>query len=134
MTSRMGELGGRLKGPPEEKTAYLIEMRLDVQSDATVVVCMAGRLDLVSSGEVKRRLGEVIAGGHRNIVVDLAGISSIDSSGLGDLISALKAARVAGGDMRIARPGDQARLVLDLTTLDRVLHPYATVEEALADL
>ena len=42
-----------------------------------------------------------------------------------------KSARLAGGDMRIARPGEQARIILSLTTLDRVMRPYDTVEEAL---
>jgi anti-anti-sigma factor len=111
-----------------------MELKLDIQADSTAVAGLAGRLDLVSAGEVKLQLGQVIADGHRNLVVDLADVPFIDSSGLGALISALKAARIAGGDMRIARPGEQARLVLNLTTLDRVLHPYATVEEALADL
>ena len=47
------------------------------------------------------------------------------------LIGGLKSARESG-DMRIARPAEQARTVLQLTTLDRVLRPYATIEEALA--
>ena len=46
----------------------------------------------------------------------------------------MKTTRMAGGDLRIARASDQARLVLELTTLDRVLKPYATVEEAIASL
>ncbi len=111
-----------------------MELKLGPQSDSTAVVCLAGRLDLMSAGEVKRQLGQVITGGHRNLVVDLADVASIDSSGLGALIGTLKAARIAGGDMRIARPGEQARFILDLTTLDRVLHPYATVEAALGGL
>jgi hypothetical protein len=39
-----------------------------------------------------------------------------------------------GGDLRIARPDEQPLTVLKLTTLHRVLKPYATVEEALAGL
>jgi anti-sigma B factor antagonist len=60
-------------------------------------------------------------------------VNFIDSSGLGALISGLKSARQAGGDLRIANPGEQARVVLKLTTLDRVLRPYDSVEDALAD-
>ena len=95
------------------------------------VVQLVGRLDLLTAGEVKRRLAQAAAE-HRRLVVDLGQVTFIDSSGLGALVGGLKAARVAGGDLRIARPGDQARTVLELTTLDRVLRPYATVEEALA--
>jgi anti-sigma B factor antagonist len=35
--------------------------------------------------------------------------------------------------LRIANPREQARVVLKLTTLDRVLRPYDSVEDALAD-
>jgi anti-anti-sigma factor len=55
----------------------------------------------------------------------------IDRSSLGALISVLKAARQAGGDLCIARPDEQPLTVLELTTLDRLLKPYTTVEEAL---
>jgi len=96
------------------------------------VARLEGRLDLLSAQELKVRLAETVAAGHQRLVVDLGEVPFIDSSGLGALISGLKVARQAGGDLRIARPGDQPRTVLQLTTLDRVLRPYATVEEALA--
>ena len=60
-------------------------------------------------------------------------VSFVDSSGLGALISGMKATRIAGGDLRIAQVGDQARLILELTTLDKVMKIYPTVEEALGD-
>jgi hypothetical protein len=44
----------------------------------------------------------------------------------------LKAARVAAGDLRLARPTAQARTILEITTLDRVLRLYESVDEALA--
>ena len=96
------------------------------------VVGLTGRLDLLSAAQVKERLAQEAAAGRKRLVVDLGDVSFIDSSGLGALIGALKAARVAGGDLRIARPTDQAQLILKLTTLDRVMKPYPTVDAALA--
>ena len=96
------------------------------------VVRLRGRLDLLSAQDVKTRLTDSVADGQARLVIDLSDVPFIDSSGLGALISGLKAARQAGGELRIARPGDQPRIVLQLTTLDRVLRPYETVEEALA--
>jgi len=54
----------------------------------------------------------------------------VDSSGLGALIGGLKTARQADGDLRIAAPTEQVATVLGLTNLDRVLRPFATVEDA----
>lgn len=110
-----------------------MQIEVDAQGSRTAVVRLDGRLDLLSAASVKLRLAQEVADGRRQIVVDLEAVDFIDSSGLGALISGLKAARVAGGDLRIARPREQARTVLRLTTLDRVLRGYETVEEASAD-
>lgn len=107
-----------------------MEVTTELRSEGGMVVKLAGRLDLLSASEVKQQLARIIAEGQRRIVVDLDGVTFVDSSGLGALISGLKAARQAGGDLRIARPPEQARVILDLTTLSRVLKPYASVEEA----
>ncbi len=107
-------------------------LEIESKADQPTIVRMTGKLDLLSAAEVKESLAKSVAEGHRRMVVDLAGVTFIDSSGLGALIGGLKAARLAGGDLRLARPADQARVILELTTLDRVLRPYTTLEEALA--
>ena len=110
-------------------------MEIDVaRHGGAAVVRLNGRLDLLSAADVKGRLAQVVALGDRRVVVDLKEVPFVDSSGLGALIGGLKAARQAGGDLRIARPAQQAQTILELTTLNRVLRPYATVEEALAGL
>lgn len=109
-----------------------MKITVEAKGAGVAVVGLVGRLDLLSAAEVKQRLTEAVAAGHRRLVVDLAQVAFIDSSGLGALIGGLKAARVSGGDLRLARPGEQARVILELTSLDRVLKHFATVEEALA--
>lgn len=109
-----------------------MQMTVDPRSAKVAVLRLEGRLDLVSAGAVKQQLTELVAKGLWRLVIDLAEVSFIDSTGLTSLISGLKATRQAGGDLRIARPTDQARTILGLTTLDRVLRPYPSVEEALA--
>lgn len=109
-----------------------MEIKTEQVGKATVVR-WNGRLDLLTASDVKKQLSELVAQGHRFLVVDLGEVDFIDSSGLGALIGGLKAARLAGGDLRLARAGEQARVILDLTTLDRVLKPYDSVAEALAN-
>jgi anti-anti-sigma factor len=96
------------------------------------VVRPIGRLDLLTATEVRQHFAQAIATGSRRLIVDLAEVQFMDSSGLAVLISGLKAARLAGGDLRIARPNDQARLLFELTRLDQILRLYPTVEEARA--
>lgn len=100
--------------------------------DGAVVLAAAGRLNLTSAGHLRRTVDEAVGEGRARVVVDLGEVAFIDSSGLGALVGGLKAARQAGGDLRIAAAGEQVRTVLGLTNLDRVLRPYDTVEDALA--
>jgi anti-anti-sigma factor len=95
------------------------------------VVRPAGVLDLRVAPELKRRLAEAVAAGNSQLVVDMAEVSFIDSSGLGALISGLKTAQQAGGDLRIARAGQQIRVALELSALQHLLRRYGTVEDAL---
>jgi len=109
-----------------------MELGIEARPDGVAIVRPVGRLDLLSAAEFKQCLAETVSGGHHRLVVDLQGIPFIDSSGLAALIGGLKAARVAGGDLRLARPGEQARVIMELTSLDRVLRLYDAVEEALS--
>ncbi len=110
-----------------------MQIDVDTRPGGVIVLRPEGRLDLATAGELKERVAATVSGSQARLVIDLADVSFIDSSGLGALISGLKSARLAGGDLRIANPGEQARLILQLTALERVIRPYPTLEEALSD-
>lgn len=102
----------------------------EVDEGTHVVLAPEGKFNLVAAPPIKARIDDLVAAGRARLVVDLHAVDFIDSSGLGALIGGLKAARQQGGDLRIAAAGAQVRAVLKLTNLDRILAPYATVEEA----
>jgi anti-sigma B factor antagonist len=96
------------------------------------VVRPARRLNMVSAPRLSAVVSDLIAAGHARIVIDLSGTEFIDSSGLGALVSCLKKARQAGGDLRIAGPAPQAQTVFKLTNLDRILKTVPTADVAAA--
>lgn len=98
-----------------------------------VVVRPEGRLNMMAAPGLREQLHNLVQGGHTRLVVDLSGVETIDSSGLGALISGLKAARQSGGDLRISQPGEQALAVLELTNLNRVLKSYDSANDAFDD-
>ena len=103
-------------------------------TDSGVVVLRPeGRLNMVAAPDLREQLRSIIRSGKNRVVVDLSGVDTIDSSGLGALISGLKAARQSGGDLRIAAAGEQATAVLELTNLNRVLKSYTAADEAFDD-
>lgn len=108
-----------------------MEMGFEARGDHAAVVSLSGRLDLLTAADTKNRLQALVQEGWSKLVVDLQDVTFVDSSGLGAVIAALKAARIAGGDFRIARAGDQVRYILKVSTLEQVLPPFSTVEEAL---
>jgi anti-sigma B factor antagonist len=109
-----------------------MSLPIDIELGGIAIVHPSERLDLLSAAQFKQDLCKIVSDGQSRLVIDLDAVTFIDSSGLGALIGGLKAARLAGGDLRIARPNQQARVILQLTTLERVLKPYSSIEEALA--
>lgn len=99
-------------------------------NNGALVLRPEGRLNMVAAPDLREQLHSLIRDGNTRLVVDLSGVDSIDSSGLGALISGLKAARQSGGDLRIAAPGEQALAVLELTNLNRVLKSYESADAA----
>ncbi|GAB3085285.1 STAS domain-containing protein [Nocardioides zeae] len=106
-------------------------IEIDVSTERGIaVVVPRGRLNMVAAKRLREALAEVVAGGTHRIVVDLGETTFLDSSGLGALVSGLKAARQAGGDLRVARPTPEVLAVFQLTNIDKVLRPRPDVASA----
>ena len=103
------------------------------REDDVTVVTATGLLNMAAAPELRQAIHDALDPAPRRILVDLAAVEFIDSSGLGALIAGLRAARDAGGDLRIAAPGPQVAMVLQLSNLDRVLISTPTAEAAYRD-
>ena len=99
------------------------------ECDGRVVVVLRGELDVTDAASVAAALTEVAAR-ERHIIVDLAGLEFIDSSGLAALARVRKCARSAGGDLLLAAPQPSVLRVLSLTRLIEVFSVHTCVEEA----
>jgi anti-sigma B factor antagonist len=100
------------------------------ETGSVVIIRPKGRLTMVSTPELRSLVTDTIEGGQQHIVIDLSTTEFIDSSGLGALMAGRRAAREAGGDLRIACPTEQVEMVLRLTNVDRLLEMYRSVETA----
>lgn len=98
-------------------------------SDSIEVVELTGRLDVVSSNDLRETLGRHIAAGRTKLVVDLSRVDFVDSSGLAALVRAMKRARQNGGDVRVVRPRRKDAIrVFELTTFDKIFTMGDSVE------
>ncbi len=96
------------------------------------IVSLRGDVDLETSPEVRRLLLEQVGAGGP-VLVDMAGVSYIDSSGIASLVEAFQTARRAGSDFGLACVSEAALRVLRLARLDTVFAIHETVREALGD-
>ena len=94
------------------------------------VVAVRGELDASGAPGVASHLITAAAVYGPWVIVDLAGLDSIDAAGLGVLVRVLKRARRSGGDLPLVAPQDLVRRVLTATGLIDVFSVYPSVEQA----
>jgi anti-sigma B factor antagonist len=126
-----GGSGG--SGPLSGRNGDLLRLRVEPGEAGVSVVSLAGELDLSTVARVETPLFNEIRP-HSAVVLDLTALSFIDSSGIGVLIRAFRAAENEnGGKLRtvIAR-NSQIERVFRLTGIDRALPLYLDPEAATA--
>ena len=104
-------------------------LETDDRGDLTVV-SVKGEVDLYTAPSLKEAIADLVSSGRSKIVVDLAGVEFMDSTGLGVLIGALKRCKEAGGSLALAGPGESVLKVLAITGLDKVFSIHSDVEQA----
>jgi len=101
----------------------------------TVVVAPQDRIDAFSAPELRAKLDGLTAEGVSRFVLDLSAVPFLDSAGMAVLVSLLKRARTAGGDVRLVWPAQEAaQRVLKLTKFDRVFEMAYSAAAALKGL
>jgi len=107
-------------------------MNLDIEKEGlyTIVRPLESRLDAHVSVSFRTQMSQLMAGGASWIIVDLSQVEFIDSSGLGAIVSVLKA---MGKEGRLLLCGvhEAVMSMFRLTRMDRVFSIHATVEETL---
>jgi anti-sigma B factor antagonist len=80
----------------------------------------AGILDGTQAETFREQVDAALASGTEKLLIDLSGISFVDSSGLGALVMVLKKVRAAQKEMYVCSINDQVRMLFELTSMDRV--------------
>lgn len=107
-------------------------MRIEERQDGDVLIVKPAEqaLDAYAAAGFREHMATCIQQGRRTIVLDLAMVNFLDSTGLGAIVSSLK--RLDGdGIMVICNVGEMVMDVFRLTRMDRVFPIVHTVDEAL---
>src|SRR3712207_5055159 len=85
---------------------------------------------MATQPQLRDGLQPVVDEGAAQVVVDLAGVGFMDSSALGTLVVMFKALRQGGGRLCLAGVQQPVRVLLKVTSVDRVIDIYDTVQAA----
>ena len=101
-------------------------------ADKDAIVSVAGEINLARSNQFQEDVAAVVSDGPKRLVLDLSGVTFMDSSGIASLVKMLSRVRAAGASMHLAGMSDRVRSLFEITRLDQVFKIYATCDEALA--
>jgi anti-sigma B factor antagonist len=118
-------------GPAQDGTAGIREdpvAGID-RSDGSIVVRLAGELDLYNAAVVREALLECCTEGPERLIIDLANVKFIDSTALGVLIEARTRMSNRRGFL-LAAPGLETRRALEISGLDRHFAVHESIDSA----
>jgi len=98
------------------------------------IVSLSGEVDIYTAPQFKECMLELIDTGVERLVVDMSGVTFIDSTALGVLIGGVRRVHTAGGAMALVVTNRAVERVLSITGLDRVFTIHATREAAFESL
>ena len=94
------------------------------------IVSVSGEIDVATAPGLREQLQGLVAACHATVVVDLLGVTFLDSTALGVLVGALKRCREAGGDLRLVIAEPRILKVFEITGLTEVFTITPTIDEA----
>ncbi len=98
---------------------------------SVTVLSLAGKImGGPDAGRLNEKVHELIEAGAREVVVDLAQVQWMNSSGLGILISALSTLRNNGGELKLAGLTPRVRSLMTITRVIHVFETFDTAEQA----
>lgn len=108
------------------------ELIIEVNNtDQATIVAPQGEIDLGRSPGLRTRLGEIIAEKPGRIIIDLSGVTYMDSSGVATLVEALQQCRSINASLTLCAMQDRVRSIFEIARLDMVFTIADTIEHAL---
>jgi anti-sigma B factor antagonist len=96
------------------------------------VLDLEGEADAYNSGQIKNAVNGLVEKGSVKVVINLAGLSYMDSSAIGVLVAGKTSMRNNGGDLKVCSPTRPVAKVFEITRVGSFLEVYEDEAEALA--
>lgn len=101
------------------------------QGDVTILD-VKGKITIgVGDVALRESVGQALEAGAKNLLINLADVSTIDSSGIGELVSAFTTVTNRGGKLKLSSLPPKVTDILQITQLITVFEVYDDEAEAL---
>jgi anti-sigma B factor antagonist len=98
-----------------------------------IIVDASGRLTLgEGTSSLRMRVRELVDGGSRSIVLNLADVTYIDSSGIGELVAGYTTVTTAGGQLKLLNLAKRVHELLNITKLYTIFETFEDEASAVA--
>jgi anti-sigma B factor antagonist len=95
-----------------------VQMTIEIEFDeAGTTLSVGGEMDLAAADELAAAVDRALGSGESPLIVDLSGVSFIDSTGLGALVRFQNAATAADRELVLQAPSERVLRILELTGL-----------------
>lgn len=107
------------------------KIAINVETDGSIpIVHVSGELNGLCQEEFLDTVVEFVSVSNAKLVLDLAGLETVDSSGLAALIQLVTRARLGGGSVALVSPSAFVKGVMHATRLDTWFDIFESVEQA----
>ena len=98
------------------------------------VLDVVGEIDVYTAPQFREAVNQILEGGQKHLVINMAGVTYMDSSGFGTLLSATKRLRPSGGTVNLVKCTAAIDRILRITRLDAIFSVFDSVEDAMKAL
>ena len=101
------------------------------QAEEVSIVEVSGKLTSLESGALRSSIGQLLKQGRKLILLNLSGLTYLDSSGIGDLVHTYMSVIKGGGEMKVVGLSDKVEEILKITQLYQVFQEFQDERSAL---
>ena len=101
--------------------------------DGVEIIKLEGKITIGAGDQQLREvIGNAINSGRTNVLLDLSGVTTIDSSGIGELVGSYTTVTNRGGKLKLLHLPAKLNELLHVTQLITVFEVYENEQEALS--
>lgn len=109
-------------------------MAVKIEPKNGIAVCyIDGEIDINSSPAIKKSFDKLLSSKAPKLVINLAKVTYVDSSGLATMVEILKNMKSYGGRMRLACMSPKIKSLFEITKLEKLFEILADEETAISN-